>query len=34
MSVQQILRSEVVLDKYGKSLAGKTGTDLSMYLYR
>lgn len=25
MSVKQILRSEVILEKYGKSLAGKTG---------
>jgi NAD(P)-dependent dehydrogenase (short-subunit alcohol dehydrogenase family) len=28
MSVQQILRSEVVLEKYGKSLVGKTGNVL------
>jgi hypothetical protein len=33
MSVKQILRSEVVLEKYGESLAGKTGNNLSMYLY-
>lgn len=31
MSGKQILRSEVVLEKYGKSLVGKTGTVISVH---